>query len=37
MLVEDFAHAYRLTKRLGEQSRAVRFGAPAARLFAPLL
>ena len=37
MLVEDFAHAYRLTKRLGEQSRAVRLGAPAARLFAPLL
>jgi cardiolipin synthase len=37
MLVDDFAHAYRLTKRLGEQSRVVRLGAPVARLFAPLL
>lgn len=37
MLTADFERAVRLQKRLPEQPASIRFGAPLARLFAPLL
>lgn len=37
MLTEDFKHAFRLEKNLRDQPRAIRIGAPIARLFSPLL
>lgn len=37
MLREDFRNSYELSDRLAAQSPHIRFGAPVARLFAPLL
>ncbi|MFV0360152.1 cardiolipin synthase [Tropicimonas sp.] len=37
MLEDDFAHSYVLEKTLEEQPRRIRFGAPFARLMAPVL
>lgn len=37
MLEADFARSFQLSKRLSEQNRGIRIGAPIARLFSPLL
>lgn len=37
MLEQDFSDAYLLEKKLNDQTAKVRYGAPVARLFAPLL
>lgn len=37
MLQEDFESSYELTRRLRQQPAHIRFGAPLARLFAPIL
>ncbi len=37
MLEADFQHSYEMTRTIDQQSASVRYGAPVARLFAPLL
>lgn len=37
MLQDDFGNAFELTRDLAEQPRHIRYGAPVARLFSPLL
>ncbi len=37
MFLEDFASSYQLTRTISEQPAHIRYGAPVARLFAPIL